>query len=279
MRKFVLSLILLSTVGARAYIPSSRMILDRVVEKSLQTPLFVEQMVTLTSSDQTVTVKEQWLFDSDNSIRLVVRGEKDLKDQINFQNLYTESQKTSSLGGLLQNQKLPSSLFERMFFIKSTDLMMKFLVQQGIAGEEIFRSQNFRKVGGNSGFQYQPEPFLRLARMAGGVAYVFGPAPKAGAATAGLWVEQDQFNLLKIRNGTGDELRVDKPTTFARAVRWPKNLTYAWGKSQAQVQVVNVRLAEVAQRQIFQMNSNKRTPDFERHTGKFLLEEFYQRFR
>lgn len=285
MVKLFLMLLTIMAFKAQAYIPSAKMILERVAENSLKSPLFVEQEVTLVTPDQTVSVKEQWLFENENSIRLIVRGDKDLKDQIIFQNLYSDNQRTSSLSGYLQTQKVNRSLFEKAFFTKSSENLMRFLVQNGIVTDEIFRSQNFKRLPGNTGFQYQPEPFLRLGRIGGGISYVFGPSPKGDNVGPGFWVEQDQFNILKIRSATGEEMRAEKPTTFSRGARWPRELSFAWNtaqtsaQAQAQVQVTNVRLADAAQKQVFQKHLDKRTPEFERFTGRYLLEEFYLRFR
>ena len=268
-----------------AYIPSSKMILDRVTENALKMPLYVEQEVTIVSGDQSVTLKEHWLFDSDSSVRLIVKGEKDLKNQIAFQNLYTENQKTTTLSGILQSSRKPKPLLEKIFFIKSSDGLAKFLIQQGIVGEEINNSNNFKKItqGSNVKFQYQPEAFLRLGRLGGGVSYIMGYPPKVEGSTAALWIEQDQFNILKIRNAQGEELRADRPTVFSRGARWPKDMSYSWGSSgsssQAQVQPDVVRMAESPQRQVFQKHVDARSSDFERHRGRYLIEEFYQKFR
>lgn len=268
---------------AQAYIPSSKMILGRVVENAFKLPLFVEQDLTLTLAEKTISVKEQWLFESENSIRLIVRGDKDLKDQVLFQNSYSDLQRTSSISGSNIVNKMPRPLFEKMFFIKTSENLMKFLIHQGIVADEILRSQNFKKLPGNNGFQYLPESFLRFGRVGGVVAYVFGPAPHGEVLNPGFWVEQDQFIILKIRSATGEELRVEKPTLYSRGARWPKDLSYTWGgnhsTAQAQVQVISVKTAEAPQKQLFQKVSDKRTAEFERTLGKSLIEEFYQRFR
>lgn len=279
----------LTTIGliafcwqAQAYIPSSKMILERVAENAAKAPLFLEQEVTLVSGEQNITVKEQWLFDGDSSIRLIVRGEKELKDQIVFQNLYTDNQKTTTLSGILQTSRQPKGLLEKLFFMKTTDELRRFLLKEGIVGEEINYSTNFKKMPGGK-FLYTPESFLRLGRIGGGVAYVFGPAARNEGSNPGLWIEQDQFHILKVRTTNGEELRAERPTTFSRGARWPKELNYTWGaagsSSQAQVQVTSARVAEGPQRQIFQKHTDIRTSEFERHRGKYLLEEFYQKFR
>lgn len=285
MQKMIFGILLFFGLIAKGYIPSARMILDRVTENAFKTPLYVEQEITLTSSGQSVHLREHWLFENENSMRLLVSGDKDLKDQITFLNLYTGAQRTTSLMGSVQSAKASKPLLEKVFFIKNTENLMKFLVSEGIVTDEIFQSQNFKKPSGNNGaFQYQPESFLRLGRISGGVAYVFGPKPQADNIAPGFWVQQDFFNIMKLRNAGGDEIRVEKIASYSRGARWPKELTYTWSSgasiaSQAQVQVVTVRLAETQHRQIFLKNGDKRSPEFEKSPGRALIEEFYSRFR
>ncbi len=265
-----------------AYIPSAKMILSKVVEGAIKTPLHVEQLVQLSSAQGTVFLKEQWLFENENSIRLIVQGEKDLQELISFQVHYSDHQRTSSLSGGAQTSKLSRPLFEKMFFIKNTENFMRFLVQHGVVGQEIFNSHNFKKIPGNNGFQYQPESFLRLGRTGGVVAYIFGPSPRDERLTPGLWVEQDLFHLLKMRNIQGEELNFNKLVSFGRGARWSKEMQLTWGTplSTAQIQATSVKAADLNKlRPVFQKKINRRSPEFERHFGKNLIEEFYSRFR
>jgi len=265
----------------KAYIPSSRMILDKIVENALKTPLYVEQEVHLTSSQASVFLKEQWLFENENSFRLIVRGEKDLQDLIQFQIQFNDNQRSSSMSGSMQVSRLTHPLFEKIFFIKNTENLMRFLTQNEIVGNEIFNSQNFKKIPGNNGFQYQPENFLRLGRLGGRLSYVFGPTPKDEKLTPGFWVEQDLFNILKIRNSQGEEFRLEKLVAFNRGARWSKEMQFSWGAplATAQIQALTVRTADTNLRQTFQKKLERRSHDFEKHAGKNLIEEFYSRFR
>lgn len=266
---------------SQAYIPSSKMILDKVVENALKTPLYVEQEVHLVSSQSSVFLKEQWLFENENSFRVIVRGEKDLQDLIHFQINVSENQRSSSLSGSMKSSKLPHPLFEKVFFIKNAENLKRFLVQQEIIGNEIFNSQNFKKIPGNNGFQHQAEPFLRLGRVGGIVSYIFGSTPRDEKLTPGFWVEQDLFNILKLRNSQGEEFRTEKVVSFSRGARWSKEMQFSWGtpQSTAQIQTTTVKVADTNHRQLFQKRVDRRGQDFERHSGKNLVEEFYSRFR
>lgn len=275
------SLLTYTTCLSQAYIPSSKMILDKVVENYLKTPLYVEQEVHLTSSQSSVFLKEQWLFESENSVRVIVRGEKDLQDLIHFQINISDNQRSSSLFGALQTSKLSHPLFEKVFFIKNADNLKRFLIQQEIVGNDIFNSQNFKKIPGNNGFQHQAEPFLRLGRVSGIVSYILGPASRDEKATPGFWIEQDLFNILKIRNSQGEEFRTEKLVSFSRGARWSKEMQFSWGSPQstAQIQATTVKLADANHRQLFQKRTERRSLEFEKHPGKHLIEEFYSRFR
>lgn len=266
---------------SQAYIPSSKMILDKVVDNALKTPLYVEQEVHLVSSQSSVFLKEQWLFESENSFRVIVHGEKDLQDLIHFQINVFDNQRSSSLTGSTQTSRSSHPLFEKVFFIKNADNLKRFLVQQEIVGNDIFNSQNFKKIPGNNGFQHQAEPFLRLGRVGGIVSYIFGSAPRDESRTPGFWVEQDLFNILKLRNAQGEEFRAEKVVSFSRGARWSKEMQFSWGapQSTAQIQTSTVKVADSNHRQLFQKRMDRRGQEFERHSGKNLVEEFYSRFR
>lgn len=283
MRNFFVFLVLkiLSLNSALAYIPSSKMILEKVVENSLKLPLYVEQQVNLVSGGISASLKEQWLFESESTARLIVRGEKELYDQILFQINYNEIQKTSSLMGVAQSNRMTHPLFERIFFIKNDEQLKKYLVQHGIVNNDIFSSQNFKKIPGNNGFQYQPEPFLRLGRIAGRIAYIIGPSPQNESLTPGFWIEQDLFNIMKIRNSWGEEMRIDKIATYSRGVRWPKSVDMSWGSNlaRAQINVISVKNASTSLRNQFQKKSDIRAVEFEQQKSKLLIEDFYQKFR
>jgi hypothetical protein len=279
--KFIFLILLIKVGVVEAYVPSSRMILDKVVENALKTPLYVEQEVNISSAQGSVSLKEQWLYENENAIRLIVKGGKDLQAHIQFQVHFSESQRTSSITGSALTSRLNHPLFEKIFFIKNTESLMRLLVQHEIVTNEIFNSQIFKKIPGNNGFQYQPEPFVRLSRLGGKVAYIFGPAPIEDKLTPGFWVEQDLFQILKIRNSQGEEFRLDKMVTFNRGARWAKELQLTWGTPTvtAQIQTVAVRTADANLKQLFQKRIEKRTLEFEKHPGKNLVEEFYSRFR
>ena len=274
-------------VGPRvmAYIPSSRMILDKVVEGVIKTPIYVEQEVRLVSSQNVAYLKEQWLFESENSARVIVRGEKDLQDQLAFQIQISDRSQIMDQQRFGDRQKKKQPLMERVFFIKGTEGLMRFLVQSEIVGDEIFNSQAFKKIPGNNGFQYQPETFLRLGRVGGKIAYVLGPSPKEESSTPGFWVEQDLFQIFKLRNSKGEEIRFEKMTNFSKGIRWPKEMQMTWvgsGSSlsmMAQIQTNMVKVPDAVLKQLFQKKIDRKALEFEKHPAKNMIEEFYQRFR
>ena len=284
---FIISLAMIFSFGSRAiaYIPSSRMILDKVVEGALKTPIYVEQEVRLVSSQSMAYLKEQWLFENENSAKVIVRGEKDLQDQLAFQIQAADRSQIMDQAKLGDHQKRKQPLMERVFFIKGTEGLMRFLVQSEIVGEEIFNSQAFKKIPGNNGFQYQPEIFLRLGRVGGKVAYVLGPSPKDENSTPGFWVEQDLFHIFKLRNSKGEEIRFEKMTNFSKGIRWPKEMQMSWGSlgsglsMMAQVQTNIVKVPDASLKQLFQKKIDRKTLEFEKHPAKNMIEEFYQRFR
>lgn len=275
--------------SSQAYIPSSKMILTRVAENSLRSPLYVEQELTVKVLDQSVTVLEQWLFQDENNFQLIVRGEKELKDQILFRNQYGSNKKSTSLlgatpsSGSMEPSKNSLPLMERILFIKSTQGLMRALMDSGVVGPEITQSENFKQITtqGQTNFQFQPEAFLRLGRTNGGISYIFGPKPTERENIPGFWVEQDQFVILKWRDQRGREIRMTRPTVFSRGARWPKEIIYRFddGRIRAQSRATAAQIASSAQKQLFQKVTDKRTSEYQSSTGRALIEEFYQKFR
>ncbi len=277
------SLLILSLFNcvAYAYIPSSKMMIDKVAENALKAPLYIEQQVHISSGSTNMYLKEQWLIENENSIKLIVKGDKELSEQIFFQNNYSENQKTTTISGATQVVRLKHPLFEKGFFIKNAENFKRYLIQEGIVNNEIYQSENFKKLPGNSGYQFQPESNTRLGRIGGKVAYIIGESPNGTTPSPGIWIEQDLFHILKLRNSSGSEFRVDKLTTFSKGARWYKSIEMQWGQpvARAQVSVVSAKLADANLRQIFQKKSDIRTTEFDRHIGKYLVEDFYQKFR
>ena len=278
---WVVILVSFFSLHSLSYIPSSKMIFERVVENSVKLPLYIELDLNISQGDQTVFLKEQWLIESENSIRILVKGDKEFKDQISFQVTDKDNQGNTYLSGTNKTKIRP--LMEKVLIFKKTEQIKQFLVQQGILKEEEINSVNFKKIPGNSGFQYQPELFIRLGRVDGGISYIFGPKPRNENPVPGLWVEQDQFFVRKIRNIQGDEIQFDKITTFSRNTRWTKVLEYFWrgnkGNGHARAQVTNVKIPDTNQRAFFTKFLDKKSPYFEQSSQRPLIEDFYQRFR
>lgn len=264
-----------------AYIPSARMILEKAAEGSLKSPLYIEQQVHLSSGNLNLYLKEQWLIENENNMKLIVKGDRDLNDQIQFQTSFNDNQKFSNFLGATQGIRMNQPLFEKLFFIKNPENLKRFLIQEGIVGQDIFQSENFKKIPGNNGFQYQPEPMTRLGRLGGKVAYVISNPQILDSNNPGIWIEQDAFQIMKIRNSLGAEFRVDKLTTFSKGARWYKTLELLWGKSssRAQITVTSVKSVDSNHRSLFQKKAEIRTTEFDRNSAKSLVEEFYQTFR
>src|SRR3989344_5870049 len=93
-------LILLAPVFALAYIPPTRMILQRTAENSGSGVYAIEQEVQFNNVQDSLFLKETWLIENDRTMRVTVTGTKDLKDQIKLQFIYAGGQRWSQNGNL-----------------------------------------------------------------------------------------------------------------------------------------------------------------------------------
>ena len=83
------------------------------------------------------------------------------------------------------------------------------------------------------------EPFVRLARSGGTINYAFGSIATGEAAHThprGLWIEQDQFVLRKIRFHSGAELSAERYSNYSRGLDYPRKRTLQWENQTVNIQ-------------------------------------------
>jgi hypothetical protein len=260
-----------------AYIPSSKMILSKLTENNTTGPIYYEQEVVISGSGISAELKEKWFVENDSVMAVLVQGEKELKDKIQFIIQYNGKRRSGSLNLIKANENINADFFEPIFFIKTQQKMNSFIVNAGIVGQEIQDSTNFQRQ--KEVFTHTPESFVRLGRTAGTIAYVISGQTGIEPGLPGLWVEQDQFLLRKIRNSKKTEMRVEKWGNYSRGWKLPKERAFAWDDKIASVKMLDVKVPQGNIKSTITKAQEARTPEFENSKEKFLIQEFYSRFR
>ncbi|MGZ3795329.1 MAG: hypothetical protein ACXVB1_03140 [Pseudobdellovibrionaceae bacterium] len=264
-----------------AYIPPTRMILQRTAENSGSGIYTIEQEVQFNNAQDSLFLRETWLIENDRTMRVTISGTKDLKDQIKMQFIYAGGQRWS-LSGSRQSRPLTEDFLERYFNFRATDHLINTLVSLKILPANAFAKKSLPK--NVEGFKYEPEEFVRLSRVGGVPNYAFGtPSPVEGAGSPGFWIEQDQFLVRKFRLPSQVEVTADNYNQYARGLNYPKTRTIRWGQNTVTIRLIGVTaLRGKTPANLFQPNSSDISTKLEglnNQPAKDAVLDFYSRFR
>jgi hypothetical protein len=269
--------VLFQSITSLAYIPSSKMILDKVVENNTTGPILYEQSVVINGGGLSATLKETWLVENESTMVVLVQGEKELKDKIQFAIQYNGKRKLASIGFIKQSENITSDFLEPIFFMKSQQKLIPYLVSSGIVGPDIYNSSNFQKQKDH--FIHMPENFVRLGRTGGVVAYIISGNNGIEAKLPGLWIEQDQFLLRKIRNSKKTEMSVESWGNYSRGWKLPKERSFVWDDKSASVKMLDVKVPQPNIKSLIVKSQDIKSLDYENSREKILVEEFYLKLR
>lgn len=260
-----------------AYIPSSKMILDKLIENNTTGPILYEQEVIVSGVGTTATLKETWLVENESVMTLVVQGEKDLKDKIQFLVQYNGKRRFASISFIKGNDSVTADFFEPIFFIKSQQKLVPYIISTGVVGSDLQNSSNFQKQ--KDLFIHTPEPFVRLGRTAGVVAYIISGSTGLETKLPGLWIEQDQFLLRKIRNSKKTEMSVEKWGNYSRGWKLPKERSFAWDDKTAAIKLLDAKIPQANAKSLLTKTQEVRSSEYDNSKEKALIEEFYLKLR
>jgi hypothetical protein len=280
MMKTVLVL-LLSPVMALAYVPPTRMILQRTAENAGNGVYTVEQEVQFNNAQDSLFLKETWLIENDRTMKVTVTGTKDLKDQIKMQFIYAGGQRWSYNGGR-QSHRIPEDFIEKYFNYRSTDQLASTLMNLKMIPSNAFAKKPLPKNIEN--LKYEPDDYVRLSRAGGTVNYAFGlPSPTDGNANPGFWIEQDQFLVRKIRLPSQAEVTADNYNQYARGLNYPKTRTIRWGQNTVTIRLIGVTSHRGAlPANTFQstaLDTSAKIDGLNNQPAKDVVLDFYSRFR
>ena len=267
---------------AWAYIPPARMILGRVSENAGSGTYSIEQEVQMSVGVEPLYLKETWVVENERNFRLTVTGTKDLKDLIHLQFIYVGGQKWQLKNGKKESQKISEDFVEKYFHFRNSENLIASLQFLKILPQPLGNRKPVVKKGEE--FKYEPESFVRLSRAEGSISYAFGQpsAVEQKELNPGLWVEQDQFMIRKIRLPSQAEVTAENYAPFARGLNFPKLRTIQWNQNTVTIRLLNVSGKVAGGNQVFQPNTLdvpytiKPLPNASAQT---LIEEFYSRFR
>lgn len=280
MKNFIFIAIILVSAIANAYIPPTRMILQRTSEKTGTGGFVIEQEVSFNGLPEPITLKETWTIENDRLLMVTVSTAKEATEKIQLQFLYKQNQKQFNLKNGKESRPFGTDFVEPLFHSRSLDTLAQWMVTQKFAPNSILqRKASPRRVEETA---YVAESFVRLSRTGGVINYAFGvPSENISESTTGLWIEQDQFIIRKIKTHSGAEITADTYQAYGKAIEFAKDRTFRWDQQSVQVKTLSIIPKKFSPTNTLS-NLN---PDMQNVIGitntesKKIIEEFYTRFR
>lgn len=267
---------------ATAYILPTRTILQKTVENAGSGIYAIEQEVQFSNGEEILAVKETWLIDSDRTMRLTVTGGKDLHNSFKLQFLYNGGQRWSMTNNNRKSETVPVDFLERFLNFRSSENFANVLTQFKIIPASAYQKKTVSKVNGE--YKHDPESWVRFSRTGGAVNYAFGtPTPvDQEVSQPGIWIEQDQFVVRKIRLPTQGEMSANDYNQFAKGLSYPRSRIIRWGNNIVTIRLISASARPQTAVSLFQpssLDSNLKWDGIRDLPAKDVITEFYSRFR
>jgi hypothetical protein len=226
---------------AMAFVPSSHTIFARVARGGGKGTYAIEQEVQFRTEADAIMLRERWIVQSGDLMRLSVSGLKGSQENWRLENFYRDGKRQTLDGrdGSLSRAIATSPDFiEPVLHFRSLPALVGWLKRVKLIPGNLGEPRHFvHKTN-----PYTPEPGVRLARAGGVIAWAFGePSPADGTPMPGLWIDQDEFQLRRMRFPSRAEVQADRHASFAGGLRLPRERTVAWDGNVATIRVLTVK--------------------------------------
>lgn len=274
MKYLILSFIFVSELASAALLPS-RFVFAKVIEQNPKQGFVLEQEISFGDSEPLV-VKETWQVHGPELKRLTVTDMQNQK--VIFSALYRNKKRLTNQDGQLRTQDFTAEFLQKIFFIPTTTEFANFAVQLGVVPSNVLAPA--QTASRSSQFTYKEEPYVRLARSQGTVTYAYGPLSlSAEERFPGLWIEQDLFQIKKIRFPSKATLTVGEYSNVAPKVFVPKDWSLEWdGKfAKMKIQGTTFKSVDASKLQSVPLEITQ-FGEISKSQFRTQVEEFYSRF-
>lgn len=275
---FLLSL--LTGLAAFAYIPEYSTIASHAADQHGRGVYEIEQEVVFHKDAETYSIKETWLVQNENEMRVFLEGRGPLKGLVAGSLIYKGGIKEFSEDGKrIHTQRLGEDWLEPLFHFRSSKYFRNRLVSlKVLPSESLHDRPPLSSTDDNP--KYQAPSFIRLSRTGGVVNWAIGVSPQVGNGPT-VWMEQDQFVLRKFKGPDDVVLTADDYAKYDNTFWFPRQRSYTFGPYNVQVQTLKVKALGRAHPndKRFQVNELKDTREILKLPEADGLREFYSRFR
>lgn len=222
------------------YIPNLKMILSRTAENHGHGIYRVEQEVSFQQGEETFLVREIWSVKDSQQMRLEAKGRKKAEN-LSYTFIYDGQNRYSvDSNGIRKSSRPPDNWFEPYLYFRYQKHIRPRMVSEKIIPTEALE-EKLPPIDPTKSKNKQD--FLRLARVGGVITYGISQAPPQGDSSArpGLWIEQDVFNVRKIRLPSQAVISADEYSIFAGRFALATKQTVRWEDKVAQIRVISVK--------------------------------------
>lgn len=267
--------------GGNAYIPPSRTIFEKLIANSGSGTYQLEFDVEFQNGGEPLILRETWIVDGDQSLRVRVSGVGAMAGRVQIDSLYAAGQKWTRKGGQNSAVGLPREFFERIFHLRQIDNVPPVMAALGLQLAPVLEKKPVPRKSDE--FRYTPEPLVRFARTGGIVAWAYGEsAPSDGARRpGGLWIEQDQFVVRRLRFPESAEVIASDHESYPRGLRFPRQRIVRWGGHEVSLRLLSATTKQGSNKELQPSSITESRPleNLDDLPAKQAILEFYQRFR
>jgi hypothetical protein len=270
---------------AHAYIPNSRTIASRLTRNNGKGVYAIEQEVQFRSGTETTTLRERWIVENGETMRLWVSSVAG--QPARFDAVYRDGKRTApDFSGNVRSTTVPSEFIERYSHARSSGEFLNSLVHAQVLPQSFLHERpRFTKANekSQSKAEIAGEPLVRMGRTGGVVNYVFGEASPVDSSKnlPGVWIEQDAFSLRRLRFPSQAEFTADQYGLQAGSLRFPNQRVVTWNDHTAVIRLISVKSvdAKTASAVLNPASITTMEAKAARLPDQAQVKEFYARFR
>lgn len=232
--------------------------MSRVAENHGKGHYQIDQTVQFDINGETINVRERWFVEDEDNLRLEASGVGPLADKLRLTFVYNNGKRHFiDQNGIKKSVKIPEDFYETYLHFRRSKVIKPRLVSHKIVPSVTLKSESHRFSERNP--IPHEESFVRLSRTGGAVTYFIGePTPNASEKlNPGIWIEQDQFHLRRIRFPSGTEVQARGYQKHTRDAWFPGELEIGWSGQKAKIIVgkVSALAASKTTKELFDTSS------------------------
>ncbi len=260
-------LIAIYTFQTYAYVPPTRVILEKTVQNSGTSSYQIENEIRFSNPD-IPTLKETWSIENDRTMKLTVTPlvatpPGTLLPKLTV--LYVGGMKYILLGNSKESVKVPPELAEKFFHFRKVDSFIQHLNLLGVLNS----TQGHLELS-------------RLNRSQGVINFGIGKPSEEGSQGSSpyIWIEQDLFVVKKVRFSEDAELTAHNFQVFQKGLNYPMVKSLTWADQKVKINTLSVSMVKKFPPTVFQSSQLEDSKAFQQNFSRWnVVTEFYKRFR